>query len=412
MRILIVTQYFWPESFRVNDLATALTERGHAVTVLTGMPNYPSGQFFAGYGPFAPAHQQFGLVEVQRVPLISRGRNRGLRLILNYLSYAISASVLGPLRLRTRFDVILVYGPSPVTVALPAVLMRRLQRTPVMFWVQDLWPESLSATGAIRSPRILRLVAKLVAFIYRHCDRILVQSQGFVAPVAALSDDPGRIRYFPNWAEALYEPTQVEQNAPEVRELPGGFKIVFAGNLGTAQSFETILAAAERLKHHREIYWVILGDGHMKDWIQRQVAERGLSDQIYLLGQRPMQQMPRYFSLADALLVTLRRDPIFALTVPSKVQSYLACGRPIVAALDGEGAAVIEQSGAGLVCAAEDADGLAQSILTLYRMPREGREAMGAKGRQYYEATFERGRLLDQLEGWMQELAGARPCAS
>jgi len=180
---------------------------------------------------------------------------------------------------------------------------------------------------------------------------------------------------------------------------------MFAGNLGTAQSFETILAAAERLKSHREIFWVIVGDGHARNWVEQQITERGLRSQVRLLGRRPVQQMPRYFALADALLVTLRRDPIFALTVPSKIQSYLACGRPIVAALDGEGATVIKKSKAGLTCAAEDAAGLSENILLLYRMSRAKREAMGMKGRQYYEATFERERLLNQLEGWMHELA-------
>jgi colanic acid biosynthesis glycosyl transferase WcaI len=412
VRILVVTQYFWPESFRVNDLATALTERGHLVTVLTGVPNYPSGQFFAGYGLFAPTRQKFGQVDVLRVPLVSRGKNRGLRLILNYLSFAFIASLLGPLRCRGKFDAIIVFGPSPVTVALPAIMIRRLKRTPVLFWVQDLWPESLSATGAVTSRWALRLVEKLVAFIYRRCDRILVQSQGFIARIAALGADSNRIRYFPNWAESLYQPVQTEPDSPEAREMPAGFRIMFAGNLGTAQSFETILAASQALKDHRDIHWVILGDGHVKDWIEREVAARGLGDQVRLLGQRPMQQMPRYFSLADALLVTLRRDPIFALTVPSKVQSYLACGKPIIAALDGEGAAVVRNSGAGLVCAAEDAVGLAEKILILYGLSPQQRQAMGTKGREYYEATFERGRLLDQLEGWMQELGEEAPCAS
>jgi glycosyltransferase involved in cell wall biosynthesis len=326
-------------------------------------------------------------------------------LVLNYFSYAFAASILGPLRCRGKFDVILVYGPSPVTVALPAVLMRWLKRAPLMFWVQDLWPESLAATGAVRAPWILRLTAKMVAFIYHRCDRILAQSQGFIARIAAVSNDPDRIRYFPNWAETLYQPTQLDADAPEMREMPAGFRIMFAGNLGTAQSFETILAAAERLKSHREIFWVIVGDGHARNWVEQQITERGLRSQVRLLGRRPVQQMPRYFALADALLVTLRRDPIFALTVPSKIQSYLACGRPIVAALDGEGATVIKKSKAGLTCAAEDAAGLSENILLLYRMSRAKREAMGMKGRQYYEATFERERLLNQLEGWMHELA-------
>ncbi len=404
MRILIVSQYFWPEAFRINDLALGLHERGHAVTVLTGMPNYPGGEFFPGYGLSGPTRQDYHGIEVVRVPLLPRGNGNGPRLAINYLSFAASASLLGPLRCRGQFDLIFVYEPSPITVGIPALLLKRLKGAPVMFWVQDLWPESLSATGAVRSPMILGMVERLVRFIYQSSDLLLVQAEGFVPRVEKVGANPRRVRYFPNWAEGLYQPVELETDAPERNELPNGFRVLFAGNVGAAQDFPTILAAAERLRGYNDIQWIILGDGRMYDWVKTQVANRNLSSTVHLFGSRPVESMPRYFSLADALLVTLRRDPIFALTIPAKVQSYLACGRPVIGALEGEGASVIRDAGAGLISPPEDANALAEVVLAMYRMPTSERQTMGLQGRAYYESHFEREMLLDRLVGWMQEL--------
>ena len=187
MKILIVTQYFWPESFRINDLALGLKERGHMVTVLTGMPNYPSGRLFQGYGLFSQSKDEFQGILIHRVPLIPRGKGERWRLALNYLSFTCFASLLAPLRCRGVFDLIFVYEPSPITVGLPALVLKPLKRAPIIFWVHDLWPESLSATEAVRSEPVLRSVAKLVRFIYRRCDRILVQSEGFIPSVTVLA---------------------------------------------------------------------------------------------------------------------------------------------------------------------------------------------------------------------------------
>jgi glycosyltransferase involved in cell wall biosynthesis len=182
---------------------------------------------------------------------------------------------------------------------------------------------------------------------------------------------------------------------------------MFAGNIGAAQSFETILAAAEALKSRPEIQWIVLGDGHQRHWVEREIERRNLTGCVRLLGHLPAAKMPTYFALADALLVTLRDDPVFSLTIPSKIQSYQACGRPIVAALNGEGARIIQEAGCGLTCPAGDAGGLAKAVLDLYQMPHGERDRMGARGRAYFLAHFERERLLDQLEGWMAEVAGA-----
>jgi glycosyltransferase involved in cell wall biosynthesis len=249
---------------------------------------------------------------------------------------------------------------------------------------------------------VLGLVAKLVRFIYRRCDCILVQSEGFIPHVTTMGAEPGRVMYFPNWAESLYRPVEVGADAPERAEMPDGFCVMFAGNIGAAQSFETILDAAERLKKHRDIHWIILGDGHQKAWVEEQITRRELKDQVHLMGRRPVDAMPRYFALADVLLVSLRKDPLFAVTIPSKVQSYLACGKPILAALEGTGAEVIQAAGAGMVCAPDDGPGLADAVLRLFRLSPGERSLMGQKARFYYDRHFERNMLLDRLESLFQ----------
>ncbi len=410
MRVLIVTQYFWPESFRVNDLALALSDRGHDVVVLTGMPNYPAGRLYEGYSLFEPARESFRGVAVRRVPLVPRGSSRW-RLALNYLWFAASATLLGPLRVPEPCDVIFVFEVSPVTVGLPAAALRRLKHAPMLFWVQDLWPESLAATGMARSAVLSRVVTALVRFIYRRSDRVLVQSEGFVPRVCGVGAEPRRVVYFPNWAESLYRPLQLEADAPERGEVPPGFIVMYAGNLGAAQSLETVLHAAERLRTRPEIQWVVLGDGHRREWLLDEIERRGLAATVRYLGSRPVTAMPRYFAIADALLVTLRRDPVFALTVPTRLQSYFACARPVAGALDGEGARIIRDSGAGTAVAAEDAAGLAGSVAALASLTPDERRLMGERGRLYFDRHFEREMLLDRLEATMREVVEEAQCA-
>ncbi|MEW6314482.1 MAG: glycosyltransferase family 4 protein [Pseudomonadota bacterium] len=403
MKILIVSQYFWPEDFRINDLTIGLCQAGHEVTVLTGQPNYPGGKIFPGYGWFKNTRQDYGGVMVRRVPLIPRGRGGALRLMLNYLSFAIFSTLLAPFYCRGKVDAIFVFEPSPITVGLPAILLRRIKRAPVLFWVLDLWPDSLSATGAVQSPLILRGVERLVCFIYRRCDLILVQSRGFIEHVQRHGGAAEKIRYFPSWAEALYQPLPP---APEqVPAMPGGFRIMFAGNVGVAQDFGTILDAAQRLHRRKDIHWLIVGDGRLLEWVRQQVEARGLSDTVHLFGRYPVAAMPAFFAMADVMLVSLKRAPIFELTIPGKIQSYLACARPLLVMLDGEGARIVKEAGAGLTCPAQDAVALERAVLTMAAMPKLEREAMGQAGRRYYEANFDRAMLFQRVEGWMRELA-------
>ncbi len=269
--MLVVTQYFWPERFRINDLVTDMKARGYEVTVLTGKPNYPTGQFFSGYGFLSRSKDEYQGVTVHRAPLIPRGKGQNWRLALNYLSFAFFAAIFAPFRCREDFDVIFVYEPSPVTVCLPAIVLKWLRRKPLILWVGDPWPESLSATGAVESRFVLGLVEKMVTFIYRQCDLVLVQSQAFVPSVTARGADTRKVHFFPNWAESLYQVVTPSADAQEREQMPEGFCVMFAGNIGTAQSFETILAAAVQLKENSDIHWVILGEGLKKSWVEAQV---------------------------------------------------------------------------------------------------------------------------------------------
>lgn len=407
MKILIVAQYFWPETFRINDLTTGLAERGHQLTVLTGLPNYPGGKYFKGYGLRRNLRQDYNGAKVIRAPLIPRGEGGGLNLALNYLSFALCASLLAPFCCREKYDMILVYAPSPMTVGLPALVLKKLKSTPVFFWVQDLWPESLSATGAIKNKNVLRCVDGLVRFIYKRCDRLLVQSPAFAPRIVEQGVPLEKITYFPNSVEKMYS-TANSEIEDSTQRLPEGFRVVFAGNIGMAQDFETILSAAEKLKKYPEIKWIILGDGRKSGWVREQVERRQLIDSVHLLGRYPVQAMNGFFAQADAMLVTLKKDPIFAMTIPSKIQSYMASGKPVIAGLDGEGGRMIVESGAGLAAPAEDADALAESVLEMYRMPADRRAEMGQRGRSYCEANFEREMLISKLEGWMKkEIDGA-----
>lgn len=406
MKVLIISQYFWPENFRITDVAQGLRDLGHEVTVLTGLPNYPDGRFFAGYGLRGPWRDKHEGIEVIRAPLVPRGNGGGPRLICNYLSFVAGSILFGLPRLRERFDALLVFEPSPVTVAIPALLLKTIQGTPLLFWVQDLWPESLSATGMVKNRMILRAVASLVRLIYRHSDRILIQSRAFREPIRALGAEDQRIVYLPNSAEALYQPVELPADAPERLLVPAGFRIMFAGNIGAAQSFSTIIDAADLLREFADVHWIILGDGRMRGEAEAEVEARGLGAQVHFLGQHAPAMMPRFFALADVLLVTLRRDPIFAATLPSKLQSYLACGRPIVAALDGEGARVLEESGAGIAVPSDDPRALADAVRRLRAARPEERAKMGSRGRAYFEAEFDRGMLLRRLQDCMAEVAG------
>ena len=386
MRVLVVTQYYWPETFRITEVVQALRDEGCEVLVLTGQPNYPEGVTFKGYSWWSMETEQHEGVTILRVPLIPRGDGRARRLILNYLSFILAASVCGPWLLRGRsIDRVFVFGMSPILQAIPAIWIAYLKKSSLITWVQDLWPESLSAAGFVHNPKLLNAVSNVVRWIYRKNDLLLVQSQAFIEPIQKMAGTTP-VRYHPNPGDFAFSNTVGAQNCPI--PFDPGFNVVFAGNLGTVQALETILAAAEILRDEKEIALVLVGNGSRGEWLKAEIARRNLEN-VQLPGRFPLSSMPSIMSRASALLVSLVKSPIMSQTVPSKVQAYLAAGRPVIASLDGEGARVILEAGAGVASHAEDACGLADAIRTLRFTPQAELERMGQNARGYYESNFE-----------------------
>ena len=403
MKILVVSQYFWPENFRINDLVNGLLELNHEVVVLTGQPNYPSGRFHSGYSFFSPRTEKYGQVEIIRVPLFPRGEGRWFQLALNYFSYVVTAcwGVLFRLPRKCKVDAIIVFQPSPITVGIPAALASWRFNAPILFWVLDLWPQSLSAVGAVKSPIVLNMVEALVRWIYKRCTYVLVSSKSFYPEVSSLGVPKQNIRYFPNWGES----TDVQQTVKhQIPELPEGFIVMFTGNIGVAQDFPAILDAAAMLKSRKDICWVIVGDGRMTSWAKEQLRIQGLEETVFFLGQFPLDAMPEFFASADVLLLSLKTDPVFSLTVPGKLQSYLASGKPLLAMLDGEAASIISEAHAGLTCPGGDSVSLARAVEKMAAMPSSMLEQMGKNGRLYFDEHFARDQVLGNLQVWLNEV--------
>ena len=396
MRILIITQYFWPESFCINDICLGLKERGYDVVVLTGKPNYPKGKFYDGYSFNSTDKENWNGIEIYRSRLIPRGKGGGVLLFLNYISFALFAS-LDVFLVKGKFDRIFVYEPSPITVGIPAIIANIKFKAPIYFWVQDLWPESISAAGGIKNKFILGILDALTRFIYKRAEIILVQSLAFKPYINVQNVDNEKIIYFPNSTEGHY---QVLVKDPEVeKKLPRGFNLIFAGNIGEAQSFDTLLDAAFLLKNENIfVNWIILGDGRAKEYVKRKIVDLHLESNFILSGSFPSTDMPHFFSCADVLIVSLKKDRIFSFTIPAKLQSYLACGKPIIGSLDGEGARIISEANAGFSAQSENHVALADCVRKMYHLSEEERKLLGRNARDYFEKEFERESLLNKLE--------------
>ena len=407
MRILVVSQYFWPENFKINDLALSLRERGNEVTVLTGKPNYPDGKFYPGYNFLNRKIENYYGIKIVRSPLITRGNSSGIRLFINYISFAFFASMTSVFRLGKNAEIIFVYEPSPITVGIPALVYKLFSNAPLFFWIQDLWPESVIAAGNMNSKLILRMTEWLVKLIYKKSDVIFISSRSFKQSITEKGVSKEKIHYLPNWAEDLYLQSE-EKNEKIINLLPpGGFKIMFAGNIGESQDFESIVKAAENTKDFEDIHWIIIGDGRKKLWVEQQIKLKNLNN-IHLLGRHPMNTMPSFFREADVMLVSLKDEEIFALTVPAKVQSYLACGKPILAMLNGEGAEIIKESNSGFAVNAGDFNKLSERVIELYKMPKVHKELMSLSAKQYYLNNFNRNNLIDQVSDMFKSYTSKR----
>lgn len=396
MRVLLVTQYFYPENFKSNDIALELTKRGHEVTVLTGLPNYPEGKIHEKYGFFKRTKENYQGFKVIRTWLVPRGKGGGIRLFLNYFSWAFFASVRAFfLSFQKKFDVILVHEPSPITQGFPAIVVKKIQKIPLHFWVLDLWPESLTSAGGINNKYVLSFFTKMVKYIYNNSDKILISSKGFKESILTKGDYNDKLVYFPNWAEDSI--LKGNSNYP-IPDLPKGFKIIFAGNIGVAQDVNSIIKTALLLKEKTDIHFVFVGDGRSKVQLEDFVLENDLNQTVHFLGRFPIHAMKTFFNHSDILLVSLKDELIFNVTVPAKLQAYLCTQKPILGMLNGEGAAIIKEANCGFSASAGDAEGLAKEIIKLYEMNYEERNTLGLNGFKYFEENFTMSKCIDNLE--------------
>lgn len=393
MKILVVCQYFYPEEFKVNELVEGLVDRGNEVTVLTGKPTYPRGPYPKGYKFWGVQKEEYKGAKVIRVPELTRGDGGSIGIVRSMLSFLFFGRWYARWH-KIEADAILCFQLSPVTMAAPALIYKRKTGAKLVHWVQDLWPESVTATTSIKGGVAINWLNRFVSKIYRLSDVILVQSKAFEKSICEKGDFKDKLIFAPNWAEDSIAQGELH---PADCKLQDGFKVMFAGNIGVAQDFPNIIKAAELLKDIKDIKWVIVGDGRAREDAEKEINRLGLTDSFVFVGRHPVNTMPWFFKQADAMLVSLKDEFIFSLTIPSKVQAYIASGKPIVTMLNGEGSRVVEEAGCGFTAASEDYNSLAKNVKKMYEMSIEEREKMGKNGRVYYDKVFEKNIVIDRV---------------
>lgn len=394
-KVLICTNHFYPETFRCNDVAFELANRGYDVTVLTAIPDYPKGKYYDGYGIFRKRCETVNGVKVIRGFIIPRGNGGGLRLMLNYLSFLISSIIISIfLGLFRKYDKVLIHETSPVMIGIPAVIVSKIQKLPLYFWVLDLWPESLQAAGGIDNRKVLGIFGKLTTWIYKNSDKILISSKGFEESIKEKGDFGSKIVYFPNWADKALE---VNANYL-IPDLPKGFIVMFAGNIGEAQDFDHIMEAAMLLKDNQDIHFVFVGDGRKRPWVEKFRDDHQLQNTVHWLGRHPVEAMPAFFEQADVMLMTLKDISIFSLTAPAKLQAYMSASKPILAMMNGEGPRIIEEASCGFSVPASDSRALADTIIRLSKTPKDELQRLGQNGKSYQQTYFDLEKSINYLE--------------
>lgn len=397
MKILVVCQYYYPEPFRVSDICEEMVRRGHEVTVVTGVPNYPEGITYQGYGNGQKRDERINGVKVHRCFTVPRKTGAVYRL-LNYYSYALSSTAYVR-KLPGDFDVVFINQLSPVLMARAGIAYGRKNKVPVIMYCLDLWPESLIAGGVKRGSLIYKFFHHTSKMIYSKMDRILITSKlfsGYLNREFGINEK--KIKYLPQYAEGIFEklPIKVTTETTDV---------MFAGNIGEIQSLDTVLCAAKLLKNEL-VRFHIVGGGTDLEHLKQSAAEMQLEN-VTFYGRRPLEEMPTFYEKADAMLVTLKADPVLSLTLPGKVQSYMASGKPIIGAIDGETAEVIQAAQCGFCGPAEDAQALAENIKKFIKSEEKAQMAQNA--RAFYETNFVRQRFMDRLE---KQLRTNKKCAN
>ena len=397
-RILVVTQHFWPENFRINDIVEGFLQDGLEVDVLCGLPNYPKGEWFEGYSARGPWEEHFGTAQVFRAREWPRKGNTSVNIFLNYVSWPLYAAAALD-RLPGGYDAVFCFNTSPVLMCWPAIRYAQKYRIPFTNYVLDIWPENLYSVLPVKNALLRKLAQGVSDALYKKADRLIAMSEPLQQRLCQRTGKPPRaVKVIPQYCEDFYAVPQRDE-ALESR-FAGRFNLVFTGTFTPAQSLDMVLRAVleARQAGAANLHLLLVGDGMSRESLQTLARELNAGDAVTFYGSVPAKEVPKFTTLADALLISLSDSPDLGLTVPGKLASYMAAGKPVVASMNGAGYAAVQESGGGLVSPACDQHALAGNLLQLYRMDAAQRAQLGARAKAYYQAHYHRAELLRQLE--------------
>ena len=395
--ILVISQYFYPEHFRINDICIEWINRGYKVTVLTGIPNYPEGKFYKGYGLFKKRKEKYKEIDIIRLPLIPRGNNP-IMLALNYMSFVFSGFIWKVFS-RIKPDYVFIFEVSPMTQALPGIWIAKKRRIPCYIYVQDLWPENVEIVTGIKNKTIINLIGKMVDYIYKNSNKIFTTSKSFIKSIEKRGIPIEKLIYWPQYAEDFYRPTL----KTEVKEIPldNTFNIIYTGNIGKAQGLDILPETAKILKNkykNIKVRFNIVGEGRYKENLIKNIQNKKIEDMFNFIPKQPPNKIPEYLSFCDVAFLSLSSNIIFSMTIPAKLQSYMACGIPILACAQGETMTIIQEANAGYCSMPGDPDKLAENIVKMVNTPIEHIQQMGENALRYYNKNFNKDILLDQID--------------
>lgn len=392
--ILIISQYFYPEQFRINDIAKEWVDRGYKVSVLTGIPNYPKGKFYKDYDWFHGRKETWNGINIIRIPLVARGK-RSIGMVLNYFSFVVSG-FFWKCFTRLKADLVFTFEVSPMTQALIGVWYSKKNKVPNYLYVQDLWPENVEIVTGIKNSFVIGSISKMVNYIYKNCDKIFATSPSFVEAIQKrIADDREEVLYWPQYAEDFYHPTEEKS---DLIPQDGVLNITFTGNIGTAQGLEILPETAKLLKEQNvRVRFNIVGEGRNKENLIRCIKENEVEEYFHLIAWQPAEKIPSILSASDAAFVSFANNPLYSMTIPAKLQSYMACGIPIIASACGETKRVIEESNCGFASEIGRSDALAEVIMQFSSTSSEQRNEMKRNAVMYCGMHFGKTKLHDQI---------------
>lgn len=399
--ILVVSQYFYPEQFRINDLCLSWQKRGYQITVITGKPNYPLGSFFSGYSFFSKILDDYQGIKLIRLPIIPRGKS-SIQLCLNYLSFILSGFIWSVFT-KIKADHVFIFEVSPMTQALPGIWYAKRAKIPCDIYVQDLWPENIEIITGLKNKQLIALIEKMVIYIYKNCQRIFTTSKSFISAISNRGISTEKIVFWPQYAEEFYSPSS--KRSPLIPADHKRFNIIFTGNIGKAQGLDILLESAKELKQlhcDKEVCFHLVGDGRYKEELIQRINEEGLNQFFNFTGKVQPHEIPSILACADFAFLSLADSPLFAMTIPAKLQSYMACGCAILASANGEVAEIINEAQCGFCVSAGDSKALTKSILQASKLDKQDLVDMGNKALRYCKMNYNKEILLDQIDHYFK----------